>query len=195
MNETNEEVMSEDFKPDYSQIAGESPESRMDGEFDPSVVKTLELKPLEPYQERVLQEIEELDQKMSKLKVFLDNGTPNLSFDERALLVCQLDAMKEYHYVLLGRLELWSKGTGNPFVYETEWERSLNKLTVNWIKEKNAIESEFICEQLKALCTAIENKQVFDSLYPQKKEFLMRKKRALYAVLDVLNDPNVDQGE
>jgi len=61
---------------------------------------------LEAYQERVLQEKSELDEKRSKLEVFVHGDVcKNLPIMERSDLWDQLRAMKEYSLVLGRRID------------------------------------------------------------------------------------------
>ena len=62
---------------------------------------------LAPHQQRVVQEKEELDEKLSKLSTFIDS--PNFTNivndeDEVARLVCQEEIMKDYSEILAERI-------------------------------------------------------------------------------------------
>lgn len=65
------------------------------------------MKELPPHQQRVVQEKEELDEKLSKLSAFIDS--PNFTItvkdeDETARLVCQEEIMKYYSEILAERI-------------------------------------------------------------------------------------------
>ena len=62
---------------------------------------------LAPHQQRVVQEKEELDEKLSKLSAFIDS--PNFTItvkdeNEIARLVCQEQIMKDYSEILAERI-------------------------------------------------------------------------------------------
>lgn len=58
--------------------------------------------------ERVIIELDELNERLSKLKDFLLNDKfLNLSDSHKALLKCQLEAMTVYKNCLSARLEIW----------------------------------------------------------------------------------------
>jgi hypothetical protein len=62
---------------------------------------------MEAYQERVVQEKKELDEKIEKLNDFVYGSTeiyPNLKFEERVRLKMQLGYMKEYSKILGERI-------------------------------------------------------------------------------------------
>ena len=65
------------------------------------------MKTLAPHQQRVVQEKEELDEKLSKLSAFIDS--PNFTItvndgNEIALLICQEEIMKDYSEILAERI-------------------------------------------------------------------------------------------
>lgn len=65
------------------------------------------MKTLAPHQQRVVQEKEELDEKLSKLSAFIDS--PNFAItvkdeNEIARLVCQEEIMKDYSEILAERI-------------------------------------------------------------------------------------------
>ena len=65
------------------------------------------MKNLAPHQQRVVQEKEELDEKLSKLSAFIDS--PNFTItvkdeNESARLVCQEEIMKDYSEILAERI-------------------------------------------------------------------------------------------
>ena len=65
------------------------------------------MKTLAPHQQRVVQEKEELDEKLSKLSAFIDS--PNFTItvkdeNEIARLVCQEEIMKDYSQILAERI-------------------------------------------------------------------------------------------
>lgn len=65
------------------------------------------MKELPPHQQRVVQEKEELDEKLSKLSAFIDS--PNFTItvkdeNEIARLVCQEEIMKDYSEILAERI-------------------------------------------------------------------------------------------
>jgi hypothetical protein len=65
------------------------------------------MKTLAPHQQRVVQEKEELDEKLSKLSAFIDS--PNFTItvkdeNEIARLVCQEEIMKDYSEILAERI-------------------------------------------------------------------------------------------
>ena len=65
------------------------------------------MKTLTPHQQRVVQEKEELDEKLSKLSAFIDS--PNFTVtvndeNEIARLVCQEEIMKDYSEILAERI-------------------------------------------------------------------------------------------
>ena len=65
------------------------------------------MKNLAPHQQRVVQEKEELDEKLSKLSAFIDS--PNFTItvndeNEIARLVCQEEIMKDYSEILAERI-------------------------------------------------------------------------------------------
>ena len=60
---------------------------------------------LQPWQERVVEEKEQLAERLNKLNAFLGSETAlGLPFDERCLLVRQASVMKQYLDVLLDRI-------------------------------------------------------------------------------------------
>lgn len=61
------------------------------------------------YQERVLEEKEELDNKRAKLDVFIEGDIfPALEIKERKLLIKQVVIMSEYAKVLQRRIDLFN---------------------------------------------------------------------------------------
>lgn len=65
------------------------------------------MKTLAPHQQRVVQEKEELDEKLSKISAFIDS--PNFTItvkdeNEIARLVCQEEIMKDYSEILAERI-------------------------------------------------------------------------------------------
>lgn len=62
----------------------------------------------EPYQERVLAEKRELDDKLSRLESFLTpEEDTRLDEEERTRLTTQLDLMRQYSTVLGERITAW----------------------------------------------------------------------------------------
>ena len=60
---------------------------------------------LQPWQERVVEEKEQLAERLNKLNAFLGSEMAlGLPFDERCLLVRQASVMKQYLDVLLDRI-------------------------------------------------------------------------------------------
>jgi hypothetical protein len=65
----------------------------------------------ELYQERVVQELKELDSKIEKLTVFLGNILfPTLPKDEQARMRRQLNVMTEYQSILRERIKHFPQG-------------------------------------------------------------------------------------
>jgi hypothetical protein len=64
---------------------------------------------LEPHQQRVMQEMDELDVKLRDLQNFirLNPMFKGLGKEEQALLCTQSDLMNDYSNVLYKRLKLW----------------------------------------------------------------------------------------
>lgn len=62
---------------------------------------------MEPHQERVVNEKKELDEKLDKLKAFIDTSPTfkGLHEDERGRLNRQFDVMAEYSSILSQRIE------------------------------------------------------------------------------------------
>ena len=61
---------------------------------------------LQPYQERVIEEKEQLGERLQKLNTFLTTQQSlDLPFDERCLLVRQANTMEQYYDILLDRIE------------------------------------------------------------------------------------------
>lgn len=61
-----------------------------------------------PYQERVVAERKQLNEKIAKLEAFVDGSTYiKLSEAEQDLLKQQLAAMRQYRYILALRVALW----------------------------------------------------------------------------------------
>lgn len=64
---------------------------------------------MHPYQERVVDERQQLTNKTDKLAVFIrSDAFDDLSIQEQALLLSQLDYMRLYGDVLDQRIQLWS---------------------------------------------------------------------------------------
>lgn len=65
----------------------------------------------ETYVDRMIKEENELDARLSKLKDFVSNGTKfySLPTDKRIKLDLQLEAMQNYHNVLLERIKMEGK--------------------------------------------------------------------------------------
>lgn len=62
--------------------------------------------PYEPYQQRVVEEREQLDERISKLEAFIEGLDASLAKDVD-LLRCQLYAMRSYHAILSERISRW----------------------------------------------------------------------------------------
>lgn len=61
-----------------------------------------------PYQERVVAERRQLNEKIARLEAFIDGTVyPKLSETEQDLLKQQLAVMRQYRYVLALRMALW----------------------------------------------------------------------------------------
>lgn len=62
---------------------------------------------MQPHQERVVTEKKELDEKLDKLKDFIETGSifKTLPADEQLRLNRQFDAMAEYSHILGQRIE------------------------------------------------------------------------------------------
>lgn len=60
--------------------------------------------PYEPHQQRVIAEKAELDGRLKKLRAFLGNTHPEISYGEELLLIEQARAMEEYSRVLEARI-------------------------------------------------------------------------------------------
>lgn len=61
-----------------------------------------------PYQERVVAERRQLNEKIARLEAFVDSDAyPRLSETEQDLLKQQLAAMRQYRYILALRVALW----------------------------------------------------------------------------------------
>jgi len=62
------------------------------------------------YQERVLNEKDELDTKIHKLRLFFSSDIfRELSFDEQSRLSIQLGLMQQYSNILQERINAWPK--------------------------------------------------------------------------------------
>lgn len=67
---------------------------------------------MNPYQERVKAEQEQIHERVGKLHAFTrTNDFAYLDLEEKTLLLRQLRIMIEYETVLLARLELWKRKT------------------------------------------------------------------------------------
>lgn len=65
---------------------------------------------MQPHEQRVLDEKEALDEKLSKLKAFTGTETfSNLDEQNTTLLLKQVDAMQQYSDILAARIELFPK--------------------------------------------------------------------------------------
>jgi hypothetical protein len=65
-------------------------------------------KELQPHEQRVVEEKEQLADRLHKLKEFLDKGQPKFIDDQNwGLLQAQFSAMTEYYVILLNRIELF----------------------------------------------------------------------------------------
>lgn len=64
---------------------------------------------MSPYQERVLDEREDLDQKIDALCTFLGYSNHEANRVEASLLAIQLEAMKTYSMVLSQRINSWNR--------------------------------------------------------------------------------------
>ena len=63
---------------------------------------------LQAYQERVVVERDELEEKLSKLENFLQQPRPNVIGEEWARLIRQRDAMQSYAIVLQERIDYFN---------------------------------------------------------------------------------------
>jgi len=59
---------------------------------------------MQPFQERVVQEKAELDEKIDKLAAFVPGAIGIVSFEELSRLIAQLDVMTEYSLILGERI-------------------------------------------------------------------------------------------
>ena len=59
---------------------------------------------MRPFQERVVQEKAELDEKIDKLAAFVPGAIGIVSFEELSRLIAQLDVMTEYSLILGERI-------------------------------------------------------------------------------------------
>lgn len=65
-------------------------------------------KTLQPHEQRVVEEKEQLKERLDKLMDFLQKGQPKLIDDKNwALLQEQCDAMNWYYTILISRIELF----------------------------------------------------------------------------------------
>ncbi len=64
---------------------------------------------MQPHQQRVIDEKDELQERIIKLDAFLRNSGayPNLSEMDKHLLSIQLSTMQAYHAILLARISLF----------------------------------------------------------------------------------------
>lgn len=64
---------------------------------------------LQPHEKRVVEEKEQLKERLDKLVEFLDKGQPEFIDDKNwALLQEQREAMNLYHLILIDRIELFT---------------------------------------------------------------------------------------
>ena len=59
---------------------------------------------MQPFQERVVQEKAELDEKIEKLAAFVPGASGIVTFEELSRLIAQLDVMTEYSLILGERI-------------------------------------------------------------------------------------------
>ncbi|WP_182002739.1 crAss001_48 related protein [Acinetobacter lactucae] len=65
-------------------------------------------KELQPHEQRVVEEKDQLADRLHKLKEFLDKGQPKFIDDKNwKLLQAQFSVMTEYYVILLNRIELF----------------------------------------------------------------------------------------
>lgn len=65
-------------------------------------------KELQPHEQRVVDEKEQLGDRLAKLREFLDKGQPSFIDDKNwGLLKSQFQAMSQYYTILLMRIELF----------------------------------------------------------------------------------------
>lgn len=65
---------------------------------------------MEPYQERVIEERKELEERLIKLVAFIESAMfYDLQSDEKLRLQRQRDAMRLYLYILNERVKAWEK--------------------------------------------------------------------------------------
>lgn len=65
--------------------------------------------PLEPYQQRVVLEHQELEARIQKLEVFMDGSIFNsLDSAEQGRLALQLQYMRRYDAILTARIDVWT---------------------------------------------------------------------------------------
>ncbi|WP_171494611.1 crAss001_48 related protein [Acinetobacter junii] len=65
-------------------------------------------KELQPHEQRVVEEKEQLGDRLSKLREFLTKGQPTFIDDKNwKLLKAQFEAMSQYYTILLARIDLF----------------------------------------------------------------------------------------
>lgn len=65
---------------------------------------------MQPHQERVVQEKQELDERLFKLRLFMEKAAfKELDIREKSLLTLQAQVMHNYSDILAERIALWSK--------------------------------------------------------------------------------------
>ncbi|MBR7723736.1 hypothetical protein KC095_01910 [Acinetobacter nosocomialis] len=65
-------------------------------------------KELQPHEQRVIEEKDQLNERLHKLQEFLDKGQPKFIDDQNwGLLQAQFSAMAEYYVILMKRIELF----------------------------------------------------------------------------------------
>ena len=69
---------------------------------------------MQPYQERVVQEKKDLDEKLGNLESFIEHSTvfPTLDSVERAALRAQLGVMQAYSLILGNRIDYFNGSSG-----------------------------------------------------------------------------------
>ena len=63
---------------------------------------------MQPHEQRVVEEKEQLGEKIDALREFITKGQPSFINDKNwKLLNCQFEAMSQYYTILLARIELF----------------------------------------------------------------------------------------
>ena len=107
-------VFIEGEQDDICEVCSAVDELRPYGSFDKDKGRRLRIcfDCMQPHQERVVTEKNELDEKLDKLKAFIEENPifKTLPHDEQLRLNRQFDAMAEYSHILGQRIDAFSGG-------------------------------------------------------------------------------------